>query len=408
MFQTLEMDNRIIEGLKKEQITEPTLVQKELALHWKNGENFFVQSETGSGKTLAYLLPMYMDLLKGESGTSFVVLVPTHELAMQVYKQVGRLSKNSQLEIQAVTIVGNVNISRQVEALKKKPQIIIGTPGRVLELMQKRKIPAHLVKTIVVDEADRLIEKNNLDTVKAVMKCCMRDTGLVLCSASCPKEFENRLELLGKDVRIYKLSSEQKIPATISHFYLTVNFRERIETLRKAAKSLNPKKALIFANTRYDVEETLQKLEYHHYSVAAIHGRSSKEERKKAVEDFEKGKIQFLIASDVAARGLHFQGVETVFHLDIPEEPEVYLHRAGRCGRNGEKGLSVLLVTKEQHPLLTKYRKAFGIQLLEKHLYQGKMVQGPEKKKGQNKPVHQGKTKSQKTMKKVVDKRKKR
>lgn len=407
MFQTLGIEERLIKGLAKEKITQPTKVQEEMAIHWKEDGNFFMQSETGSGKTLAYLIPVFQRLLDGEKGMRFVVLVPTHELAMQVYKQVQRLSQNSGVEVEAVTIVGNVNIARQIEGLKKKPQIIIGTPGRILELMQKRKIAAHQVETIIIDEADRLVDKNNMEMVKAVVKCCMRDTKLVMCSASAPKDFSKQMEILGKEVKCYILSKEQKIPDTISHIYLTVGYKERIETLRKLAKSVNPKKALIFANTRYDVEETLQKLEYHHYNVAAIHGRSSKEERKKAVEDFEKGKIQFLIASDVAARGLHFKDIEAVFHLDIPEDSDVYLHRAGRCGRNGQKGISVLLITEEQQFLLKKYRKAFNIQIVEKHLYQGKLVQGPEKKKGKSAGTKKI-SKEQNKMKKTVDRSKKR
>lgn len=381
MFQTLEIDERLIKGLAVEKITVPTKVQEEMTRFWKEEGNFFMQSETGSGKTLAYLLPIFQRLLDGEKGMRFVVLVPTHELAMQVHKQIQRLSKNSDVAIESTTIVGNVNITRQIEALKQKPQIIVGTPGRILELMQKRKIAAHQVETIVIDEADRLVDKNNIETVKAIAKCCMRDTKLVMCSASSPKDFDKQMAMLGKEVKNYVLSKEQKIPNTISHIYLTVGYKERIETLRKLAKSVNPKKALIFANTRYDVAETLQKLEYHHYSVVAIHGHSSKEDRKRAVEDFEKGKIQFLIASDVAARGLHFNDIEAVFHLDIPEDTDVYLHRAGRCGRNGNKGLSALLITKEQFDLIKKYRKAFGVQFVEKHLYQGKLAQGPEKRK---------------------------
>lgn len=380
MFGAITVDDRLIKGLAAENITVPAKVQEETAKHWKEKENFFIRSETGSGKTLAYLLPIFNSLLEKREDTCFVILVPTHELAMQVHKQAQRLSKNSGIPVGSTTIVGNVNIARQIENLKKKPQIIIGTPGRVLELMQKRKIPAYQVETIVIDEADCLTDRSNIETVKAVVKCCMRDTRLVLCSASVPKNFEKQLELFGKDIKCYSLTGEQKIPDTISHIYLTVGYKERIETLRKLCKSIKPEKALIFANTRYDVAETLQKLEYHHYSVAAIHGRSSKEERKKAVEDFEKGKIQFLIASDVAARGLHFQDVEAVFHLDIPEDSDVYLHRAGRCGRNGKKGISVLLITQEQFDIIKKFRKAFGVQFVEKHLYQGKLVRGQKKR----------------------------
>lgn len=373
-FKELKISQPIIDGLKKEKITTPTKVQEAVIPKMMEQKDLIVQSETGSGKTLAYLLPMFEQLQLMEKGMKVLVLVPTHELAMQVHKQVERLAKNSGIEVTSATIFGDVNINRQIETLKGKQQIIIGTTGRILELIKKRKITAHTIKTIVVDEADKMLDKNNIEGVKAVMKCCMRDTQLILVSASMNKSTISVAETLAKNPEIIRTSDTLVIPKNIEHIYLLVERREKIEYLRKLAKSIKPKKAMVFVNKVADIEEATQKLQYHHYRAECIHGSNVKQDRKKVMDDFKSGKLQFLIATDIAARGIHVEGVSTVFHISIPEDPMDYLHRSGRAGRGQEKGLSVLLVTKEELARVKSYQKAFGINIIQKKMYQGKVV----------------------------------
>ncbi len=373
-FKELKISQPIIDGLKKEKITTPTKVQESVIPKMMEQKDLIVQSETGSGKTLAYLLPMFEQVQPVEKGMKVLVLVPTHELAMQVHKQVERLAKNSGIEVTSATIFGDVNINRQIETLKGKQQIIIGTTGRILELIKKRKITAHTIKTIVVDEADKMLDKNNVEGVKAVMKCCMRDTQLILVSASMNKSTISVAETLAKNPEIIRTSDTLVIPKNIEHIYLLVERREKIEYLRKLAKSIKPKKAMVFINKVADIEEATQKLQYHHYRAECIHGSNVKQDRKKVMDDFKSGKLQFLIATDIAARGIHVEGVSTVFHISIPEDQMDYLHRAGRAGRGQEKGLSILLVTKEELARVKSYQKAFGINIIQKKMYQGKVV----------------------------------
>lgn len=377
-FKELGISLSLISGLEKEHITTPTKVQEAVMEKIINRKDLIVQSETGSGKTLAYLLPIYEKILAKDKGMKVLVLVPTHELAMQVHRQVERLSKNSGVEIFSAVIFGDVNIKRQIEILKNKPQIIIGTSGRILELIKKRKITAHTIETIVVDEADKMLEKNNLDTVKAIMKCCMRDTQVLMFSASIDKATVLEARNLGKNPELIKTSEGFTIPKNIDHIYLLVERRDKIELLRKLAKSINPEKAMVFVNVARDIEEATQKLQYHHYSAECIHGSNMKKDRKKVMHDFKTGKLQFLIATDIAARGLHVEGVTTVFHISIPEDPMDYLHRVGRAGRGQEKGMSVLLVTKEELANVKLYQKTFGINILSKKMYQGKIVRASE------------------------------
>lgn len=375
-FTELGISLPIINGLKKQKIVTPTKVQEAVIEKVIKNKNLIVQSETGSGKTLAYLTPLYERLIPVQKVMQVLILVPTHELAVQVHRQVELLSKNSEINLMSATIFGEVNINRQIEKLKEKPQIIIGTPGRILELIKKKKISAHTIKTIVVDEADKMLDKNNIEVVKSVIKCCMRDTQLLFFSASIAKETAVTARGMSKDPEVVKIMQKMSIPGNIEHIYFLVEKRDKIEMLRKISKSVNPGKAMVFINKPADIEAATEKLRYHKYNAQCIYGTKGKEERKRAVEDFQRGKLQFLMAADLAARGLHIEGVDTVFHLSIPEDPLDYLHRAGRTGRSTEKGLSILIITKEELPRIKAIQKAFAINIVPKKMYQGKIVRG--------------------------------
>lgn len=373
-FSDLNLSNALVEGLNKQKIKKPTVVQEQAIPEILAGKNLIIQSETGSGKTLAYLLPLCTKIQPNERGAHTLVLVPTHELAMQVHHQVQTLAQNSKLPFHSTTIVGNVNIKRQIDALKGKPQIIIGTPGRVLELIKKKKLSVHTVKTIVIDEMDKLLSKDNIDTVIAIIKSCLRDTQLLLFSASAPKGAQEVALTLKEQMTPLKVTQKITMPSNLTHLYVVVEKRDKIETVRKLAQCLQPKKAIIFIHNSYDVEETLTKLQHHHYSCASIHGQKDKKDRKKAIQDFHKGDLQYLIASDIVARGLHFENVPAVFHMSAPEDPIDYLHRAGRAGRGKSKGLSVLIITKNELPSIKAYQTAFGITLVECKLSGGKLI----------------------------------
>lgn len=375
-FQELKLDDRLIKALLAENITQPTKVQEEVIDRVIIHKDLIVQSETGTGKTLAYLLPIYMKYKEVQKGNQVIILVPTHELAMQVHKQVERLSKNSTIQILSVTIFGDVNIERQITKLKDKPQIIIGTAGRIHELIKKKKIAAHLIKTIVIDEADKLIDKDNIEATKAVIKCTMKDRQILLFSASIPQQTINTAQEFMKSPDLIRTESTDKIPKNIDHIYIVVERRDKLETLRKLAKTLKAKSSIVFINRVNDIEEATEKLVFHNFKAECIHGSNLKIDRKKVIENFKLGKTNYLVATDIAARGLHFDNVDVVFHISIPEDPRDYLHRAGRTGRNGKKGLNVLIVTKEELVAIKKYQKTFAININEKKLYQGKLVRG--------------------------------
>ncbi len=373
-FKDLGIQDALILGLNKQKITEPTDIQQQVYSKIIDNSNVIARSQTGSGKTLAYLLPLYQKIDLDNRTTQAIILVPTHELAMQVHKQIELLSKNSGINLTSAVIIGNANIERQIDTLKKKPFIVVGTPGRIHELIKKKKIQAHTTKTIVIDEADRMLDKNNIQAVKDVRKTAMRDTQILLFSASINDKTINAAKDILTNPVIIKTSDKTNIPTNIEHLFFVVEQRDKIEMLRKLSKSINPKKAMVFINKAYDIEEATQKLKYHQYNAECIYGKVDKLQRKNIINNFRTGKLQFLIATDIAARGLDIEGVTTIFNISMPEDPKDYLHRAGRCARNNEKGLCVSIITEQELPLIKSYQKAFGINILQKRLYQGKIV----------------------------------
>ena len=362
-FKELGIDEILCKGLAKEGITVPTAVQTEVIPAIMKKKNLIVQSQTGSGKTLAYLLPLSMMVKPYVRGIVSLVLVPTHELAMQVHKQVQILEKNTGISLKSTVIVGNVNIKRQVEALREKPQIVIGTGGRILELIKKKKIPAHALQMIILDEVDKLLDKDNVQTTKAILKCCMRDVQKLMFSASISEKTVKVAKELCTDIDLIRLSNKIEVSANIQHMYIVTTEREKLKTLRGLMTKWQVKKSMIFVNKAFDIEKTVERLQYHHYSCAGLYGKMDKRNRQKVMQDFRQGTLKSLIVSDIGARGLHFEGMPTIFQLSIPENPMDYLHRAGRAGRGIKEGQSVLIVTKKELPKIKEFEKAFGIQM---------------------------------------------
>ena len=241
-----------------------------------------------------------------------------------------------------------------------------------------KKLRVHDVKTLVLDEADKLMDKTYFEAIQAIRKSLMKRTQVLLFSASIDKRTLRNAETLAfKPIVLNEIpgkSNEALIPNTIKHIFVVTDRRERIETLRKLAKAIGSKKTMIFINTKYDLEESLQKLQYHHYNVAALAGNIDKQQKKKALDGFKDGKIEYLLATDVAARGLQIDNVETVINVNLPEDDKEYLHRAGRCGRNGNQGLCVTIITENELNKIKRYQKEFRININQKRLYNGKLV----------------------------------
>jgi len=373
-FNNLGLDLKLIEGLAKANIKAPTDIQaKTIPLALEN-KDIIGQSQTGSGKTLAYLLPIFQRIDTTQRHTQALILAPTHELVMQIESEIKLLALNSEIDVTSAAIIGEVNVKRQIEKLREKPHIIVGSTGRIHELIKNKKINSQTIKTIVIDEGDRLLDHDNLASVKSVIKTTMRDRQLMVFSATISEKALETAKNLMKEPQAITIESETPVSETIDHMYFISDQRDKIELLRKLIASINPEKAIIFINRSDDIQITTGKLQYHHISAYGIYGGADKEERKKALEGFRSGKYQLLVASDLAARGLDIQDVTHIINLDLPPDAKEFLHRAGRTGRVGKTGTTITIVTEQEKQLLSSYEKMFKIKFQPKKIYKGKIL----------------------------------
>lgn len=369
-FENLNINEKIIIGLNTMGIKEPTEIQKKMIPLALNGENLIGQSETGTGKTLAYLLPTIEKIDTSKKEMQCIILAPTHELAIQINNTINELKKGASLDITSTSLIGSANIKRQIESLKSKPHIIVGSAGRILELIRKKKVSAHTIKTIIIDEVDKLLDKNNLPVVKDIIKATQKQTQVMMFSATLNNKTLDIAKTLKENINVISVKNN-KVNENINHNYIKTDTRKKIETLRKLIHAAKAERILVFNNDSYTTNTAIENLTASKIKIAAIGGNNKMEDRKKALEDFRKGNIQVLIASDVAARGLDIKGVTHVVNLDIPEDPNDYLHRAGRVGRAGETGDVFSLVDEREEKIIKSHEKNFEINITEKHLYKG-------------------------------------
>ncbi|MBV7276030.1 DEAD/DEAH box helicase [Clostridiaceae bacterium UIB06] len=384
-FDKLNLNSNLIEALKNEGITEPTSIQEKVIPAILLNKDVIGESQTGTGKTFAYLLPIFQKIDVTKKEMQVIILAPTHELVMQINNVIKMLSNNSDIPVNSAAIIGEVNIKRQIEKLKEKPHIIVGSTGRILELIKMKKISAHTIKTIVIDEGDRLLNQNTLPLVKDVIKTTLRDRQLLVFSATINDEALEKAKSLMKEPEIVRIEDKIIVNPNIHHIYFVTEQRDKIELLRKLIASIKPERAIVFINRSEETELTSIKLKYHHIKAHAIYGNAEKEERKKALEYFRTGKIQLLIASDLAARGLDIKGVTHIFNLDLPEDSKEYLHRVGRTGRAGEYGTAISIITDREKSLIKKYEKYFGISIEPKEISRGIITDSGKHKQFANK-----------------------
>ncbi len=347
-------------ALSVDEITEPTPIQIKAIPVLLAGSDAYISSETGTGKTLAYLLPLFSRIELQQRTLQVVVMVPTHELAMQI-ADVGRnLAQKSGLEIRLQVLIGGVSIKRQVEKLKNKPHVIIGTPGRIGELVDLRKIKPHTVQSVIIDEVDRLLFGDSLNAIQKIIKSTLRERQLVFVSATQRAESSREAEALAPDLLPVHVGSD-RVNEAIEHAYIECEQRDKTDVLRRLLSALRPERAIVFVHRNANAEDLRAKLLHHKIAAVDLHGTQDNLARRKAIDDFRAAVAHVLIASDIAARGLDISGVSHVFNFDIPTQSKDYLHRVGRTSRAGSRGYAISLMTAQELRLAQRYQTELGI-----------------------------------------------
>ncbi|MCC3863171.1 DEAD/DEAH box helicase [Terrisporobacter petrolearius] len=374
-FNQLVINEKLIKGLVKQNITEPTKVQSLTIEKIRENKDLLVNSETGSGKTLAYLLPMFEKIDTTMRETQVLVLAPTHELVMQIANQSKLLAENSNMDVTTFAIIGEVNIQKQIKNIKAmKPHIVVGTAGRLLDLIQQKKLRVHDVKTIILDEVDSLVSGKGEGIVEKIIKTTLRDRQLLGFTASLDEKSESFCDYMMKDMEIIKATDQSAINPNINHMYIYGDRREKFIILRKALSSAKAKRAIVFVNDEDSIEVINEKLNYHNYKAVCISGKMSKEDRKNAMTSFRSGKAAILVSSDLSARGLDIPDVSHIFNLDFPPSKNEYLHRCGRSARGNKKGSAISIVTNQNLNTIRDYKRQFKINMNAVEIKEGKFV----------------------------------
>jgi ATP-dependent RNA helicase DeaD len=337
------------------------------------GNAAYLNAETGTGKTLAYLLPIFARLDAGQPATQAVVLAPTHELAIQIHRQCCDLAQNAGWPVRSLLLIGGTPMDRQLDKLKHKPHVVVGSPGRIRELMTMGKLKTAAVTTVVVDEADRLLIAADLPVVRAIVQGMPRARQLVFASATEQPESAAAIATLAPGLVMLRRGASA-VNANIAHRYLVCEERDKPRVLRQLLHALKPERALVFVHLNTSAEHVAAQLAHHAIPVAELHAGIDKQGRKRAMDDFRSGRVPVLVASDVAARGLDLPGVTHVINLDVPSQSKAYLHRVGRTARAGATGEAVTLMTEAEVRLVRRYESDLGIALELVRLREGRVI----------------------------------
>jgi len=349
-----------MKAVKKVGYETPSPIQAESIPHVLNGRDVIGQAQTGTGKTAAFAIPILQNLFLEKQENSrrsikALVLAPTRELALQIYENFREYGKN--LNIRTTVIYGGVPQAKQVRILNQGVDILVATPGRLLDLIQQRKLTLANVSYLVLDEADRMLDMGFVKDVRKIVAMVKHERQTMFFSATLPNAIMSLAnELLYQPVRVMVTPEEEMIDKIIQSVYF-VNKKKKINLLVELLKNNDLKSVLVFSRTKHGANSVIKLLEESHVRAMAIHGNKSQSARQKALAAFKAKKIRVLVATDIAARGIDVDELSHVINFDLPEVPETYIHRIGRTGRAGLGGFAISFCSQEQLDLLKDIEK---------------------------------------------------
>lgn len=342
-FKELNLSDAMKKALNFMGFEEATPIQSKAIPVVMSGHDIIGQAQTGTGKTCAFGIPAVEMIDSKLQGVQVLVLCPTRELAIQVSEEFRSLCKYKR-GIKSLAIYGGQSIDRQIMALKGKPQIIIGTPGRIMDHMRRHTLKLKNLKMAVLDEADEMLNMGFRDDIDTIFADLPEERQTMLFSATMPKGILEISNLyMNNPEHVVTLQKEVTIN-TIEQYYIEVRESSKLELLCRLIDAKNIKIGIVFCNTKWKVDELCNSLQARGYTAEALHGDMKQRERDRVMNKFRKGQVELLIATDVAARGIDVNDVEVVFNYDIPNDAEYYVHRIGRTGRAGKKGISYSFV----------------------------------------------------------------
>lgn len=357
-FKSLGIEPKYTEALKEQSISEPTPIQVETIPVLLNGEDVIGQAQTGTGKTMAFLLPMLAKIDKEKESIQSLIVTPTRELAIQVTAELNQLLAASKEDINVLAVYGGQDVEKQIKRLTNKAvHIVIGTPGRILDHVRRGTVDFSEVSFLVLDEADQMLHIGFFDEVEAIIRETPYTRQTALFSATMSKDIRKIGKRYMNNPHNVQIREKEKIVEEIQQEVIETTDRQKLDALSQTIHDVQPFLGIIFCRTKRRVSKLHMDLKARGFLVDELHGDLSQAKREAVMKKFRDAKIQLLIATDVAARGLDVEGVTHVFNYDIPEDVESYIHRIGRTGRAGNDGLAITFAALKDKQALEMIEK---------------------------------------------------
>lgn len=346
-FEELNVDEKILKAIGDMGFEEASPIQAKAIPVVLEGKDIVGQAQTGTGKTAAYGIPMLQSIDPKLKCVQAVVLCPTRELAIQVADEIRKLAKYMS-SIKVLPVYGGQEIVRQIKSLKTGVQIVVGTPGRVMDHMRRKTVKFDKVKMVILDEADEMLDMGFREDMETILTQMPEERQTVMFSATMPKAIMDIARTFQNDAEVIKVVRKELTVENIEQYYFEVRSKNKDEILSRLIDIYNPKLSVVFCNTKKQVDDLISELKGRGYFADGIHGDMKQAQRDRVMNDFRKGKTEILIATDVAARGIDVDDVDIVFNYDLPQDEEYYVHRIGRTGRAGRAGLTFSFVTGKE------------------------------------------------------------
>lgn len=366
-FKQYELSDAVMHGIDKCGYAEPTEIQAQSIPLCKEGHDIIAQSQTGTGKTAAFSIPMLENINEADRSLQALILCPTRELAVQVAEAISALSVGMR-GLNVVPVYGGEPIYHQIRRLKRGAQVVVGTPGRTKDHLDRGIIKADSLNTLILDEADEMLKMGFKDELEAILSYLPEERQTLLFSATMPKTVEYLAKKYTKDPQRIHIARKNVTNTNITQKYYLIKRRHKIDALLRLIDFQTPKQALIFCNTKRGVDLLSEAFQKKNVVSDKIHGDIPQQQRLETIKRFNAGHLNLLIATDVAARGLDIDGVDAVYNYDVPSHPENYVHRIGRTGRAGRTGDASTIVSREDINFLTEIMHYTKEEIAEAHL----------------------------------------
>ncbi|PJI10369.1 MULTISPECIES: DEAD/DEAH box helicase [Clostridium] len=357
-FSDLKLNSSVLKAIDDMGFEEPSKIQAEAIPVVIDGYDMIGQAQTGTGKTVAFGAPIISKIkdMENKEGIQSIILTPTRELAIQITDELTRLSKYARVKV--LPVYGGQSIERQVRAIKRGVDIIVATPGRIMDHIKRRTVKLDKVKFLVLDEADEMLDMGFIDDIEGIIKNINSDRQTMLFSATMPQPIKRLAShYMKKEVKHIAIMKNSLTVEKIKQFYFEVKNKDKFEALCRIIDVEEPEITIIFCRTKRGVDELVESMQFRGYNVEGMHGDMSQNQRISTLKKFKENNIDFLVATDVAARGIDVHNVSHVINYDIPQDMESYVHRIGRTGRANAEGTAYSLVTPKEYIMIKQIEK---------------------------------------------------